>query len=294
MGPPAENQDFLDAMEALIEVTPDICYATASGLSQRLDFFAQRSPGPHPTLLYFHGGGWMAGDKLQGMGAILPWLGRGWNVANVNYRLGPTARAPAAVEDARTAFYWLFLNAQRLGVDPAKIVTAGESAGAHLALMVALIPERHPFDNACRHSVAITSEMETRRIASGGNAAWFGQPPKIHAVINFYGIANLETVVAGAAAKGFALAWLGQEAGNDAMISMLSPLQYISSKSPPVFSVHGDRDPIVPVENAVQLHEKLRACGVREELIILSGAGHGNFERLTLADVRQRAVAFPL
>ena len=93
--------------------------------------------GPHPLLVYYHGGGFTYGDldTHDGVCRILCRHG-GAHVLAVDYRLAPEHPFPAAVEDARAALRWAFANAHRLGADPGRVGVGGDSAGGNLAAVV--------------------------------------------------------------------------------------------------------------------------------------------------------------
>jgi acetyl esterase len=89
--------------------------------------------------VFFHGGGWVIGDldthevvcqKLAHEGELI--------VISVDYRLAPEHRFPAAVDDAVTATRWVAANAKELGIDAARLIVGGDSAGGNLAAVVAL------------------------------------------------------------------------------------------------------------------------------------------------------------
>jgi acetyl esterase/lipase len=86
------------------QVDANIVYKKASGIDQKLDVIhAKDKSKARPTLIYIHGGGWIGGTKEGASLLVLPYLARGFNVVNVEYRLASTALAPAAVEDCRCA-----------------------------------------------------------------------------------------------------------------------------------------------------------------------------------------------
>jgi acetyl esterase len=91
-----------------------------------------------PAILYFHGGGWVIGS-LEGydLPCRLFCAQTGCVVVAVDYRLAPEHKFPAAVEDALASLRWLAEQAVGLGIDPARIVVAGDSAGGALAAVVA-------------------------------------------------------------------------------------------------------------------------------------------------------------
>lgn len=92
--------------------------------------------GPLPVVLYLHGGGFRGLDKDTHWVMGIGFANAGYLVFNVNYRLAPRHRFPAAAEDACEAWIWAVRNAACYGGDPARIVVAGESAGANLAAVV--------------------------------------------------------------------------------------------------------------------------------------------------------------
>jgi len=96
--------------------------------------------GPLPAVAYFHGGGHVFGnlDSHDGVARGLCARAR-CVIVSVDYRLAPEAPFPAAVDDAFAATVWLAANAAELGVDPQRLAVAGDSAGANLAAVVALM-----------------------------------------------------------------------------------------------------------------------------------------------------------
>lgn len=119
----------------------EIAYGSAP--LQRLDFQAARTTKPAPLFVFVHGGGWRQGDKRNATGGqqASHFTGRGFAFASVNYRLVPAARVEDQAQDVADAVAYLIRHARELGVDPARIVLAGHSAGAHLAALVATDPQ---------------------------------------------------------------------------------------------------------------------------------------------------------
>ncbi len=105
---------------------------------QRIDVYRPRGQAARaPVLLYLHGGGFQTGSKVLGGLPLLHHLAaRGWVCASANYRLRTSYANSLA--DARQALAWIREHAEELGADPARVVVAGGSAGAHLATTIAL------------------------------------------------------------------------------------------------------------------------------------------------------------
>jgi acetyl esterase len=137
----AEVLDLLPRMRERMrscELIEDIEYASHGGESLRLDILQPKSTGPHPVLVYFHGGGFAIASKRTHRGVAAAYASQGYMVCNVDYRLAPQFPFPAAHEDACAAWSWVCAHAHEYGGDPQRIILAGESAGANLALAVEL------------------------------------------------------------------------------------------------------------------------------------------------------------
>ncbi len=99
--------------------------------------------GPHPLLVYYHGGGFVYGDLGTHDGACrIVCRHAGVHVLAVDYRLAPEHPFPAAVDDARAALSWAYANAERLGADPSRIGVGGDSAGGNLAAVTSQLAAR--------------------------------------------------------------------------------------------------------------------------------------------------------
>lgn len=128
-----------------VRVLEDIPYLDDGLAAHRLDIYLP----PHldsraPVCLYVHGGGFRALSKNTHWLFGLTFARRGYVVANINYRLAPQHRFPAAVEDCCAALSWLARSCDHYGGDRDRLVLAGESAGANLitALCLACCTER--------------------------------------------------------------------------------------------------------------------------------------------------------
>jgi acetyl esterase/lipase len=231
-------------------VLPNLTYRTAGEWAGRLDLYTHSDARSKPTLLWIHGGGWTAGSKEEDALFILPYLGDGWSVVSVEYRLASTAAAPAAVEDCRCALAWLLQNAARHGVSTERVVISGISAGGHLALTTAGL---------------YTSNARECRVPAGFKPA---------AVINWYGPSDLTELAFGDNPFDQAVEWIR---GRKEIAKLVSPLHHVSASAPPVLTIHGSADDVIPYSQSVRLHEALSNAGVANQLITIEGAHHGDF-----------------
>lgn len=89
---------------ATVRLTTDRVYARHGGEVQRLDVLQPAGPGPHPVIVYLHGGAFAVGSKRTHRAVAAAYASRGYLVCNVDYRLAPQHPFPAALEDACAAW----------------------------------------------------------------------------------------------------------------------------------------------------------------------------------------------
>ena len=235
---------------------PNITYLTANNYEDKLDVYKRRdAAAPQPTLIWIHGGGWTGGTKESAVMSLMPWFEMGWNVVNVEYRLARVSLAPAAVEDCLCALRWVASQAKTYGFDANRLVVSGDSAGGHLALTTGMIPESAGLDGECP-----------------------GVPlPKVAAIINWYGITDVNDLLEGPNQKTYAVTWMGGMPDRDAIARRVSPLNYVRSGLPPILTIQGDADPTVPYSHGVRLRDALEQAHVPNQLLTIPGGKHGNF-----------------
>ena len=133
--------DLLPRMKQRMAATrliEDLEYARYGRKALRLDILQPEGPGPHPVLIYLHGGAFAIGSKRTHRPLAAAYASQGYLVCNVDYRLAPQDPFPAAIEDACAAWLWAADHVGDYGGDRQRMALAGESAGANLALSVVL------------------------------------------------------------------------------------------------------------------------------------------------------------
>ena len=252
----AFGQNLSASITAPYRIVPNITYVTANNFEAKLDVYSRTdTQAPQPTIIFIHGGGWTGGSKETQLFNLMPYLEMGWNAVNVEYRLARVSEAPAAVEDCLCALRWVIRNAKQYGFDAGKLVVSGGSAGGHLALTTGMMPASAGFDRQCPGTEQL----------------------KVAAIVDWYGITDVADLLDGENMRAYAVQWLGSRPDRVEVARRLSPLTYVRAGIPPIISIQGDADPVVPYSHSVRLQEALQKAGIDHELVTIPGGKHGNF-----------------
>lgn len=262
-----------------VVATPGVEYANLTGFRPLvLDIYRpRRGAVRQPLVIYVHGGGWRRGDsRTNGAFTNFPDVlaslaARGYVVAAINYRLSGEARYPAAVRDVNSAIAFLRLHASEWGIDPARIVLWGDSAGAHLAAMSATTCDDPRF------APPLSTGRMSRRQAAAASAPTVSDC--VQAVVTWYGLFDLTRLTGPTGNRGIVedvQEFLGCGRGACAdRARTASPLTNVSSRTPPMLLMHGTDDTEVPYEQTVEMAAALRAAHVRVQMQLIKGANHG-------------------
>ncbi|MEO7651098.1 MAG: alpha/beta hydrolase fold domain-containing protein [Bryobacteraceae bacterium] len=233
----------------------DVQYASSN---QRLamDIVRPRTPGPHPTVICIHGGGFRAGRRESYLPLCIKLAQRGYVAATVSYRLAPKFQFPAPVYDVKAAVRFLRANAAKYTIDPERIGATGGSAGAHLALFLGLTGGVQEFE---------------------GFAGNLDQSSRVKCVVEYYGPTDF-TKSYGKSVD--AADVLPQFLGGDLEHASVahrkaSPLNWVTPGAVPILAVHGTVDRYVAYEQSQWLMDRLHAAGVEGKLETLEGSDHG-------------------
>lgn len=256
------------ALPPNVRVLRDLEYSKPDGHPQLLDLYLpkEKPREPMPLVVWIHGGGWRGGDKDRCPSLWL--LEHGYAVASINYRLTRIATWPAQIHDCKAAIRWLRAHAKEYGYEQEKIGVWGGSAGGHLVAMLG------------------TSGGEKSLEGSGGNPTFSS---KVQAVCDWYGPSDLVRLIDDHVERGTRNIGGNRDEADNAVTDLLggpvskkadvarsaNPITYISKEDPPFLIMHGDKDPLVYVNQSELLHEALRKAGVPSRLEVFPGAVHG-------------------
>lgn len=198
------------------------------------------------TVVWVHGGGWIAGSKNQIANYMRILAARGFTVAAVDYSLAPAKLYPTPIRQVNAALGYLTRNAQRLHVDPERLVLAGDSAGAQIAAQVANLVSVPAYAEATGVPPAIRRRQLVGVILNCG-AYEVGAEP-YDELFSFH--------------KAMVWAYHGRRNfAADPAFAPFSVLRYVTSTFPPAFISAGNADPLL--RHSVELAGALRRAGVQ-------------------------------
>ncbi|MGB3815985.1 MAG: alpha/beta hydrolase [Shinella sp.] len=202
--------------------------------------------GPLPTIVWVHGGAWVAGSKGAVANYLMVLAGRGYTTVGIEYARGFGATYPGPVEQVNAALGYLVRNADALNIDRGAIILAGDSAGAQIAAQVALITTDATYARGMgilpaldprqlRAVLLVSGAFDIAQVDLDGDLGWF-----VRSILWAY-----------SGTKDF----LGDE-----RFGLASVAQHVTSTFPAAFISSGNGDPLAP--QAEDLAQRLRVLGV--------------------------------
>jgi len=241
--PTMSMEDLLKRTPGGVTVLPDIAYREGNE-AWKLDLAMpkERGDAPRSSIVFIHGGGWTKGDKRgQGIGAVLDYAAKGYVCISINYRLDVDKKA--CVEDVKCATRWLRAHAEQYNLDPDRIGAVGNSAGGHLALMLAVCPA----------SAGLEGDGPYQKYSSMVQSAHCSSTP--------------------------IMPRFRKGKGSNQDVRKIQPMTYISADVPPLYLIHGASDQKAPVSYVDDFVKALREAGAKDITYkrYTDGTGHGAY-----------------
>lgn len=242
---------------------PNIAYREGNE-AWKLDLAMPTEPGdePRPAIVFIHGGGWRNGDKRAAgfLNPTLSYAAKGYVCITINYRLlkeGSTA-IDHCVEDVKNAVRWLRANAKTYNVDPDRIGATGNSAGAHLSVMLGLVP---------------------RDAGLEGDGPYQEYSSAVQAIVASATPTSFLIPMSERGKERFERETLNPDPERDDLRKKISPISYISPETPPMLLFHEESDRTVGVYQSDTFVKALREAGAKDVNYVLfgDGTGHGTF-----------------
>jgi acetyl esterase/lipase len=261
-GKAAEKAQRARVVPEDLELIRDVVYGKGGDKELKLDILRPKQPPaePMPVVVYIHGGAWKAGSKA-GMPPLCNRLAQqGYFCASVEYRFSQEAVFPAQIEDCKCAIRFLRAHAKEYKINPDRIGVWGHSAGGHLVALLGTAGD--------------AKDLE-------GKGGWQDQSSRVQCVIDCFGPTDFTVIPKGLeGVKEQMSSPVTQLVGgpipeNIEKAAKASPITYVSKDDPPILIMHGDADPIVPLNQSEKFYEALKKAGVDATLHVVKGAGHG-------------------
>ena len=265
--PQKKNTSYPPTMEGAQVET----YKEINGATLKLWIFQPAEPAApgvkRPAIVFFFGGGWTNGSPSQFEQQCRHFASRGMVAITADYRVaGRQHVKPAAcVADAKSCMRWVRKNAERLRIDPDRIVGSGGSAGGHLAAAVATLP-------------GLDEAGEDTSISPVPNALVLFNP------------ALLLAAFPGVDLKGFESESSVERFGCEP--EAISPIHHVTEHLPPTLILHGRADTTVPFSTAEAFAAEMKKKGNRCELVGYEGQKHGFFNTTKYAETLAEADKF--
>ncbi len=245
----------------------DVIYGRVEGSALLANIAYPDGPALKPAIISVHGGRWRAGNRTDASSIkVAQWAEFGFFAMSIDYRLVGGSPAPAPYLDLLCAIRWVHAHADEYRIDPERVYLIGQSAGGHMVSLAATLGEGgHPrvggWDKARSDVRAVISVAATYEL---NTLSW----------------GNLWTPIAGNVEEARRLA---------------SPIAHVSATNKPIIVIHSDDDKSVPVQQAVDMVDKLKASGVHHRFVHFTDRGHMGITdevvkeaRAFIAEVEQR------
>lgn len=249
---PARGQEEDDGERPEVNATYDVVYAERGDEKLLADIYVPEGEGPFPGVLVVHGGAWVMGNRLQ-LGNVSRKLSRsGYSAVAINYRLAPTNRFPAQIEDCKTAVRWMRTNADKYKIDPQRLGGWGYSAGAQLVGLLGTTEASDGLEGPDATPDSPSTRLQA--VVAGGAPCDFRSAPEDSLRLAF---------------------WLGgTRREKPEQYRLASPMEFLTRDDPPVFFYHGERDRLVDIAGPEAMMAELEKLDIPTKMFVLPRASH--------------------
>jgi acetyl esterase/lipase len=225
-------------------------YAQGKSAPLLADMYLPKGAGPHPAIVFIHGGGWTGGSRTGWSKLIAPFAERGYAGVAIDYDLSPGVRFPVALEECKESVRWLRAHAVEYHIDPNRIVVAGASAGGELAALVALTngDSRYEagsfksFSSSVKAAILYSADLDLTKF-----------PEADDAILPYLG---------------------GSCLAQRDLCLQASPQSHLDGKLPPIFIGHGSADQDVPYSQFTNFVAAYRKANGQITTFIAEGGSH--------------------
>lgn len=239
----------------------DVVFATVDGKPLKLDLYLPAASNA-PLVVYVHGGAWRAGDKTAGANFAKALVQEGFAVASLDFRQSTDAPFPANVHDVKAGVRFLRANAAKYGYNAQRIGITGESSGAHIALLTGVTNGNKDLEGAVGNNLSTSSDVQT--------------------IVSYFAATDLTTILSQSTPFGVGVRepslklLLGDLPDKKLELAQLaSPVLHVDANDPPLYLLHGDRDPQMPINQTLQMWGVYKDAGLDVTFDPVHGAPHG-------------------
>ncbi|NMO96576.1 alpha/beta hydrolase [Paenibacillus lemnae] len=258
-----------DNIEHISNKYLDIPYAAQSP-SQQLDIYLPpHGVKPYPVLIYFHGGGFVAGDKRDvNIEPMLRALEKGYALVSVGYRKSKEAKFPALIYDAKAAVRFIRAHAAAYDLDPGAIASIGPSAGGWISGMLGVTGGNPAFEDLSMGNAEISSEVQAAVTWCAPTGNFLDMDPALakrglsNEKFNHNDPYSPESWILGAAITDI-----------PELVRLADPCTYAHPNIPPFLIQHGTADSIVPVDQSLVFAEALMNKAGKDRVMLEIGEG---------------------
>jgi len=255
--------------------TEDVIYGRKFATALTMDVFAPKEKPNGAGIIFCVSGGWFSAKESISAGFLAEFLNRGYVCFAVLHGSQPKYTIPEILEDQHRAVRFIRANAKKYGVDPERLGISGGSAGGHLSLMQGTAPKvgdpkaKDPVEKESSKVAAVACFFPPTDFLNygkeGESALGSGTLKDFKAPFDFHALDP----------KTRMFAPVLDDSKRKEIGRAISPIYHVSKDSAPAFIIHGDKDFLVPLQQAESIIAKFEEAKVPCELVVKKGAAHG-------------------